>query len=82
VSPRHPEAPNLPPQERHQTNTAILVNPTRNQVLVLMAVRVDLSRDRMETRFQVISDRRNPAATVSTLKRYIVEGGKAGAMAD
>jgi len=47
-----------------------------------MAVRVDLSRDRMETRFQVISDRRNPAATVSTLKRYIVEGGKAGAMAD
>jgi alkaline phosphatase D len=43
-------------------------------------VAVDLTRDRMETRFQVISERRDPAATVSTLKRFVVESGKAGAV--
>lgn len=42
---------------------------------------IDLARDRMETRFQVISDRRDPKATVSTLKRFIVESGKTGAVA-
>ena len=41
-------------------------------------VAVDLSRDRMETRFQVISDRRDPEASVSTLKRFVVESGKPG----
>jgi len=43
-------------------------------------VSVDLMRDRMETRFQVISDRRDPKATVSTLKRFVVASGKAGAV--
>jgi alkaline phosphatase D len=43
-------------------------------------VGVDLTRARMETRMQAISDRRDPKATVSTLKRFIVEGGKAGAV--
>ena len=43
-------------------------------------VAVDLSRERMETRLQVISDRRNPTATVSTLKRFVVESGKPGAI--
>jgi alkaline phosphatase D len=43
-------------------------------------VSVDLRRDRMETRFQVISDRRDPGATVSALKRFVVESGKAGAV--
>jgi alkaline phosphatase D len=42
-------------------------------------VSVDVTRDRMETRFQVISDRRDPKATVSTLKRFVVEAGKPGA---
>lgn len=41
---------------------------------------VDVTRDRMETRFQIISDRRDPNASVSTLKRFIVESGKAGAV--
>jgi alkaline phosphatase D len=41
---------------------------------------VDLFRGRMETRLQVISDRSDPKATVSTLKRFVVESGKAGAV--
>jgi PhoD-like phosphatase len=45
-------------------------------------VSVDLLRDRMETRFQVISDRRDPKATVSTLKRFVVESGKAALPSD
>ena len=45
-------------------------------------VAVDLWRDRMDTRFQAISDRRDPKATVATLKRFTVESGKAGAIAD
>jgi alkaline phosphatase D len=45
-------------------------------------VSVDLSRDHMEARLQVISDRRDPNATVSTLKRFVVESGKPGAIAD
>jgi alkaline phosphatase D len=43
-------------------------------------VAVDLFRDRMETRLRVISDRRDPKATVSTLKRFVVESGKPGAI--
>jgi alkaline phosphatase D len=42
-------------------------------------VAVDLSRDRMETRLQVISDRGDPKATLSTIRRFVVESGKAGA---
>ena len=45
-------------------------------------VAVDLWRDRMDTRFQAISDRRDPKATVATLKRFAVESGKTGAIAD
>ena len=43
-------------------------------------VSVDVTPDRMETRFQVISDRRDPNATLSTLKRFVVESGKPGAV--
>jgi alkaline phosphatase D len=43
-------------------------------------VAVDLTRERMETRFQVISDRRDAKATLSTLKRFVVESGKPGAV--
>ena len=43
-------------------------------------VSVDLSRQRMETRMQVISDRRDPKATMSTLKRFVVEAGQPGAV--
>jgi alkaline phosphatase D len=43
-------------------------------------VAVDLTRDRMETRMQVISDRRDPKATVFTIRRFVVEGGKPGAI--
>jgi alkaline phosphatase D len=42
-------------------------------------VAVDLSRDRMETRLQVISDRGDPKATLSTIRRFVVESGKTGA---
>lgn len=43
-------------------------------------VGIDLRPERMETRLQVISDRRQRDATVSTLKRYVVEAGKPGAV--
>jgi alkaline phosphatase D len=43
-------------------------------------VSVDVTPDRMETRFQVISDRRDPNATLSTLKRFVLESGKPGAV--
>jgi len=43
-------------------------------------VAVDLTLDRMETRFQIVSDRRDPNATRSLLKRFVVESGKAGAI--
>ena len=43
-------------------------------------VGVEVTPGRMETRFQAISDRRDPHATVSTLKRWVVESGKAGAV--
>jgi alkaline phosphatase D len=43
-------------------------------------VSVDLARERMETRFQVISDRGDPKAAVSTLKRFVVEAGRPGAI--
>jgi alkaline phosphatase D len=43
-------------------------------------VAVNLTRERMEALFRIISDRRDPHATVSTLKRFIVESGKPGAV--
>ncbi|NVL28901.1 alkaline phosphatase, partial [Pseudomonas syringae pv. actinidiae] len=43
-------------------------------------VAVDLSEQQMLTRFQVVSDVLDPAASVSTLKRFAVEAGKAGAV--
>jgi alkaline phosphatase D len=45
-------------------------------------VAVDLTRERMEARLQAISDRRDPNATVSTLKRFVVESGNPGAISD
>ena len=44
-------------------------------------VAVDLTPKRMEVKFQAISDRRDPAATVSTLRSFVVEDGRAGASA-
>jgi alkaline phosphatase D len=44
-------------------------------------VSVDVTRERMETRLQAISDRRDPKATVSRLKTFVIESGKAGAVA-
>jgi alkaline phosphatase D len=44
-------------------------------------IRVDLALIHMETRLQIVSDRRGPKATVSTLKRFVVEGGRRGATA-
>jgi alkaline phosphatase D len=41
-------------------------------------VAVDVSQARMETRFQVISDHREPKASLSTLQRFVVESGKPG----
>ncbi|UUE99862.1 alkaline phosphatase D family protein [Xanthomonas hortorum pv. pelargonii] len=43
-------------------------------------VSVTLTPGRMETRLQGISDRRDRQATVSTLKRFVVEDGKTGAV--
>ena len=41
---------------------------------------LDLTRDRLTTRLQAISDRADPHATVSTLKTFVVENGRAGAV--
>jgi alkaline phosphatase D len=58
--------------------------PSRQQMMAILHenphVAVDLTRDRMETRLQVISDRRDPNATLSTLKRFVVESGRPGAI--
>ena len=43
-------------------------------------VAVDLDRERMHVRFRSISDRRDPKATVATLKQFVVENGAAGAI--
>ena len=45
-------------------------------------VAVDITCERMESRLRVISDRRDPKATVSTLKRFVVESGRPGAISD
>ncbi|AZE93909.1 Alkaline phosphatase D [Pseudomonas orientalis] len=44
-------------------------------------VSVELDAQKMLTHFRVISDPRDPAATVSTLQSFVVEPGGAGAMA-
>ncbi|HXE67840.1 MAG TPA: alkaline phosphatase D family protein [Hyphomicrobiaceae bacterium] len=41
---------------------------------------VDLERARMQVRFRSISDRRDPKATVETLKQFVVLNGAAGAI--
>ena len=43
-------------------------------------VSVDLTPERMTTRFQALSDVKDPAASVSTLQTFVVENGKAGAV--
>ena len=43
-------------------------------------VSVDLTRERMETRFRSVSDITDPQATVSTLKTYVIENGRPGAV--
>jgi alkaline phosphatase D len=43
-------------------------------------VAVELTRDRTEALFRFISDHRDPHATVSILKRFVVENGKPGAV--
>ncbi len=42
-------------------------------------ISIDLAPDRMTTRFQAISDRADPKATVATLATFVVEDGRAGA---
>ena len=42
-------------------------------------VSVDLTRERMTTRYRVVSDAKDPQATVSTLRTFVVEDGRAGA---
>ncbi len=41
----------------------------------------DLTPAHLEMRMQVITDRRDPQAGVSTLRRWVVEDGKVGAVA-
>jgi alkaline phosphatase D len=42
---------------------------------------VDLERAHMQARMRIVSDVKDPKATVSTLKTYAVEGGKPGVVA-
>jgi alkaline phosphatase D len=39
----------------------------------------DINRERMESKFQIVSDVTNPHATLSTLRTFIVENGRPGA---
>ena len=43
-------------------------------------VMVELARDRMTARFQTISDVADPQATLSTLRSFTIEDGRAGAL--
>jgi alkaline phosphatase D len=45
-------------------------------------VTVDLAPGRMDALLRVISDRRDRNASVSTLRRFVVESGRAGAVSD
>ncbi len=42
---------------------------------------IEITRSRLEAQLQVISDRLDPNATVSTLRRFVVENGTPGAIA-
>jgi alkaline phosphatase D len=42
---------------------------------------IEVRPDRMDTRYQVISDVRDPKASLSTLKSWTVESGRPGAVA-
>jgi alkaline phosphatase D len=42
---------------------------------------IDVERDRMSTRYRAISDVRDPNASISTLRSWVVEAGKPGAVA-
>ncbi len=44
-------------------------------------ISIDLTPDLMTTRYQAISDVRDPRASVSTLNTWVVEDGRAGAQA-
>ena len=41
---------------------------------------VDLTPERMTTRYQAVSDVRDPNATVATLETFVIENGRAGAV--
>ena len=41
---------------------------------------VDLTAARMQVRMQAISDRRDPRPALSTLRSWVVENGRAGAV--
>jgi alkaline phosphatase D len=43
-------------------------------------VSVELTQERMTTRFRVLSDALDPQATVSTLRTFLVERGHPGAI--
>lgn len=43
-------------------------------------VSVELTPERLTTRFRTVSDVRDPKATVSTLRSFVVESGRPGAM--
>ena len=40
-----------------------------------------IAPDRIDVRYQAISDRKDPKASVSTLTRFVVEDGKTGVVA-
>jgi len=44
-------------------------------------VLVDTDRQRMDVKMQIVSDAADPKATLSTLKRWTVENGRAGPQA-
>jgi alkaline phosphatase D len=70
-----------PPHERFQT-----LLPNNPHVKFMDARRhgymaLTIAPDRIDVRYQAISDRKDPKASVSTLARFVVEDGKTGVVA-
>ena len=71
-----------PPPPEEQLRRYVRDNPHVRYFETRMRgyVSIDLTRERMETRFRSVSDITDPQASVSTLKTYVVENGRPGAI--
>jgi phosphodiesterase/alkaline phosphatase D-like protein len=81
LSPPNSSAARFPPTDRHTIIAKVLPdNPhvhffdSRRRGYVV----VDLAAEAMQTQMRVVSDARDPKATIATLRTFAVESGRAG----